>query len=179
MKDYGRGAFRNMSSIKIIIATLLLLLNVSAFSAEQAGTLLGLKGDVRAVGESGDRALLRSDSVFEGDLITTGANSYAVVEFVDGAKATIRPNSELKIESYQFNRSQDGALLNLVKGGLRAVTGQIAHNKPESFKVKTNVATLGVRGTEFYLRICEEDCAAEQATHSQNLFVEKTRPGME
>jgi len=171
--------FCHAKSMLALVWLLLMGQTVAALSADQAGVLLGLKGDVQATGSNGSRVLLKSDPVYEGDTVTTGENSYAVVEFVDGAKATIRPKSELKIESYQFNRNQDGALLNLVKGGLRAVTGQIAQNRPESYKVKTNVATLGVRGTEFYLRICEDDCASEQELHSHNMFVEKSRPGME
>jgi hypothetical protein len=60
-------------------------------------------------------------------------------------------------------------LLDLVKGGMRAVTGAIAQRRPEAYKVRTPVATLGVRGTEYYLRICEQDCADEQRLYVQNM----------
>ena len=118
-----------MAWSQVVACVFVLLVGASAHAADEAGSLLGIKGDVRAAGAIGDRVLLKSDPIYVGETITTGDNSYAVIKFVDGAKATIRPNSELKVENYQFNRAQDGALLNLVKGGLRAVTGQIAQNK--------------------------------------------------
>ena len=85
-----------------------------------------------------------------------------VIEFVDGAKATIRPDSKLVVKEYAFTEADNGALLDLVKGGLRCITGGIAKKRPESYRVKAGVATLGVRGTEFALRICEDDCAEEE-----------------
>jgi hypothetical protein len=151
----------------------MLLLVFPAFAtmaAEQAGSVLGIKGEVTARGgEGGERVLLKEDPVFVGETLTTGPNAYLVIAFSDGAKATIRPNSQLEIEQYNTSETDAGALLNLVKGGLRAVTGAIAQRQPEAYRVKTPVATLGVRGTEYYLRICEQDCADEQRLYVQNM----------
>jgi hypothetical protein len=140
-----------------------------AFAADEAGTVLGIKGDVVAKSGDASRTLLKDDPIYVGDTLVTGDNSYIVITFIDGAKASVRPNSELEIARYSQSESDNGALINLVKGGLRAVTGAIAHKDPESYKVKTPVATLGVRGTEYYLRICEEDCVDEQKLYVQNM----------
>jgi len=139
-----------------------------------AGVVVAFKGEVSASDASGARRALRKDDVVRvGDTVHTGPGGYVVIEFVDGAKATVRPDSELKVDRYAFGTEDDGAVVNLIKGGLRAITGGIAENRPESYKVETNVATLGVRGTEFSLRICEEsDCSAEAkrfAGHSEGL----------
>lgn len=142
---------------------------VPSVAAEQAGSVLGIKGEVTATGAGGARVLLKDDPVFVGESLETGANSYLVIAFVDGAKATVRPNSSLEIERYSAAEADGGALISLVKGGLRAVTGAIAARDPDSYRVKTPAATLGVRGTEYYLRICEQDCAAEQALYVQNM----------
>jgi hypothetical protein len=134
----------------------------TAHAAQTAGTVIAFKGVVSAADASGvSRPLTKNDQVNVGDTIHTGAGGYVVVEFVDGARATVRPNSELKVDTYTYGTDNDGAVMDLVKGGLRAITGSIAKENPESYKVKTNVATLGVRGTEFALRICEEDCGKE------------------
>lgn len=133
-----------------------------AQAADSAGTVVAFKGQVEAVDTAGAaRELSKNDAVNVGDTVRTGAGGYVVIEFVDGAKATVRPNSELRIDQYAYGTDEDGAVMSLVKGGLRAITGSIAQNRPESYKVKTNVATLGVRGTEFALRLCEQDCTAE------------------
>lgn len=133
-----------------------------AQAAETAGSVVAFKGQVEAIDATGaGRELRKADTVNVGDTVRTGAGSYVVVEFVDGARATVRPNSELRIDQYAYGTGDDSAVMNLVKGGLRAVTGSIAQDRPESYKVKTNVATLGVRGTEFALRLCEQDCSEE------------------
>lgn len=138
-----------------------------------AGVVVAFKGAVSASDPSGaSRELRKEDIVRVGDTVHTGPGGYVVIEFVDGAKATVRPDSQLKIDRYAYGTSDDGAVVNLIKGGLRAITGGIAKEQPESYKVKTNVATLGVRGTEFSLRICEADCSAEAkrfAGYSQGL----------
>lgn len=138
-----------------------------AHAAQTAGAVLAFKGQVAAVDGGGlSRELNDGSEVYVGDTIQTGVGSYVVIEFIDGARATVRPDSELKLDRYAYGTGDDGALMSLVKGGLRAVTGSIAHEQPESFKVKTNVATLGVRGTEFALRICGEDCGKEAERYS-------------
>lgn len=155
-------------------AALLAAVSAPSIAAEQAGSVLGIKGEVKASGAGGERVLLKDDPVFVGETLETGANSYLVITFVDGAKATVRPNSSLEIERYSAAETNGGALISLVKGGLRAVTGAIAARDPDSYRVKTPAATLGVRGTEYYLRICEQDCAAEQALYVQNMVEQES-----
>jgi len=46
----------------------------------------------------------------------------------------------------------------LLRGGLRTVTGAIGRNDPENVEVRTPVATLGIRGTDFEVRMCAGDC---------------------
>lgn len=134
----------------------------AAHAAQTAGSVIAYKGSATASDPSGlSRELNKDGEIHVGDTIRTSAGSYVVIEFVDGARATVRPDSELKVDRYSFGTADDGAVMDLVKGGLRAITGSIAQDHPESYKVKTNVATLGVRGTEFALRICGQDCAAE------------------
>lgn len=163
---------------RLIVAALaglaVVLVPVQVFAAEQAGSVLGIKGDVVARGDGGDRVLLKDDPVFVGETLVTSANSYLVITFIDGAKATVRPDSELEIDRYAAGEDDSGALISLVKGGLRAVTGAIAQRNPDSYRVKTPVATLGVRGTEYYLRICEQDCAEEQRLYVQNMVEQES-----
>lgn len=145
-----------------------------ADAADEAGFVLGIKGDVVAQLDGTQRFLLKDDPVFVGETLTTSANSYVVITFIDGAKATMRPNSEMQVKHYSVDESDSGALISLVKGGLRAVTGAIAQSKPEAYRVETPVATLGVRGTEYYLRICEQDCADEQKLYVQNMVEQES-----
>lgn len=149
------------STIGFIITSAALFVSTAVYSAQPAGQIIAVKGEVSAQAADGSsRSLMKSDQVFVGENILTGSGAYAVIEFIDGAKATMRPDSTLSVNKYAFGTDDDGAVLELVKGGFRAITGEIAHNRPDSYTVQTNVATLGVRGTEFAIRLCESDCTA-------------------
>ena len=156
------------STIVFVVTSVALFVSTAVYSAEQAGQIIAVKGEVSAQAADGtSRALTKSDQVFVGEEIVTGSGAYAVIEFIDGAKATMRPDSTLAVNKYAFGTDDDGAVLELVKGGFRAITGEIAHNRPESYTVQTNVATLGVRGTEFAIRLCDEDCTAGENNTAQ------------
>ncbi len=121
------------------------------------------RGEVSALANGDSRELKQGDFVYVNDEILTGDRSFAVLQFTDGAKVTVRPDSKLVIESYLYaGNDGDEATLNLVSGGLRVITGAMAKTNPENYKVRTPVALMGVRGTEFSImlcgdQICEED----------------------
>jgi len=65
---------------------------------------------------------------------------------------SLSPDTEFKVEEYSFEGKQDGSeksFFNLVKGGLRAITGAIGHTNKKNYRLNTPVATIGIRGTEF------------------------------
>jgi len=125
------------------------------FAAEAKGLVVASRGTVIASGEADSRELKQGDEIFVDDEIMTGPKSFAVVQFLDGAKVTIKPDSELVIEDYVYNgNADDKATLSLVSGGLRVITGAMAKSNPENYKLKTPVALMGVRGTEFAIQLC-------------------------
>jgi hypothetical protein len=113
------------------------------------------RGLVNAVSADAERVLGQGDVVYVSDKVVTGDKSFAVLQFIDGAKVTVRPNSTVTIEEYAYTGAEeDVATLNLVEGGLRVITGAMAKNHPDNYKVKTPVALMGVRGTEFSVMLC-------------------------
>jgi len=120
------------------------------------GLVVASRGAVIATNVEGSRELVQGDEIFVEDNIVTAQKSFAVIQFLDGAKVTIKPESELLIEEYIYNGAPgDKAQLTLVSGGLRIITGAMAK---EDYKLGTPVALMGVRGTEFSVQICEENC---------------------
>ncbi len=95
------------------------------------------------------------------DTINVAPDSWAMLEFADQTRVTLRPNTVFRIDAYNDD-APGSVLLGLVKGGLRAVTGLVAKRNPRGVQFQTAVATIGVRGTEFDARLCEADCAAEE-----------------
>jgi hypothetical protein len=101
----------------------------------------------------------------QGDRLTTSDGGSAIIKLADGTRMTVRPNSELVLQQYQFqeNSPDNGMLMQLVRGGFRAVTGLISKNAPNAARVQTNTATIGIRGTDFDARLCTGECAAESS----------------
>jgi len=142
---------------------------VPAMAADSTAILVASRGDVSATTKGEVRALKQGDSIYQEDQVTTGDKSFAVLQFVDGAKVTIRPKSVLVIKEYVFNGGdEDAATLSLVEGGLRVITGAMAKAEPESYKVETPVALMGVRGTEFSVMLCEDGQVCEEDGAVQN-----------
>ena len=108
------------------------------------------------------RLLGKGSPLFEGDIVTTGRKAFAVVQFTDMTRMTLRPDTALQINQYSHGSEQESALLRRVRGGLRAVTGLIAKSRPDAYRIGTPTVTIGVRGTDFDARLCEQDCAAER-----------------
>ena len=106
--------------------------------------------------------------------ISTGPNSYLNIKFTDGGRVLLRPNSRFQIEEYSYKAGatdsaessspnvaaepEGNSLFRLLKGGFRAVTGLIGERNRDTYKVRTPVATIGIRGTDFEARICQGDC---------------------
>jgi hypothetical protein len=134
-------------------ALFLLLLQVPA-AALANGIVTNLSGTMFVQRPDGSVRLLSEKSeVRQGDVINTERDSYAQVKFTDGGQIVLRPNSQVKIETFQFNAAapqQDSFAMRLLKGGLRAVTGLIGkRGDRDAYKINTATATIGIRGTTF------------------------------
>ena len=111
------------------------------------------------------RTLGKGLALKEGDRLTTSEGASAIIKLDDGTRMTVRPNSELVLQQYRFkeNAGDNNMLLQLVRGGFRALTGLISKRSPNAARVQTSTATIGIRGTDFDARLCRGDCAAESA----------------
>jgi hypothetical protein len=154
-----------MNKLQSVMITALLAMGAAlpAVADDSTALLVASRGEVFAENEAVRRTLARGDAVEEEERIITGEKSFAVLQFVDGAKVTIRPNSVLDIKQYVYNGGdENAATLSLVSGGLRIITGAMAKTEPDSFKVETPVALMGVRGTEFVVVLCEDGTVCQE-----------------
>jgi len=115
---------------------------------------------------------VRGAALSEGDLIVTEKDSFAQVVFSDGSQIALRPNSRLSITQYHFDKEsprEDHMLLDLVRGGLRTITGLVGKRGDlNAYSMRLGpTATIGIRGTDFVARLCEADCQSEQRALSQ------------
>jgi len=152
----------NHSILASIICLSVMLSSAVMAAEDSSGMVVASRGEVMALSNGGSRELKQGDFIYKNDEIITSARSFAVLQFVDGAKVTVRPDSTLIIEQYLYaGNDSDEATLNLVSGGLRVITGAMAKSNPENYKVRTPVALMGVRGTEFSIMLCGDQVCAE------------------
>lgn len=152
------------------------LVSTATSAASGVGTVDYVRGAVTAQHKQYGMRILGKDAViYQQDVITTGNRSFAIIEMSDGTKMTLRPNSSLGVQKYIARRGQnDSAILNLFKGGIRALTGFISKTREDAYQVRTPVATIGIRGTEFDARLCSKDCAEDSKRYkaSDNIKTE-------
>ena len=144
--------------------TLLFLLGAVSLAWAQAviGTVTHLTGTLVVKQTDGSAKLLAvSSEVREGDVVNTQQGTYARIRFQDQGELVLRPNSQLVITRYSYQEAapaEDNFAVNLLKGGLRMVTGLVGKRNPNKVKVETATATIGIRGTHFGLLECQGDC---------------------
>ncbi|QFY88987.2 FecR domain-containing protein [Magnetovirga frankeli] len=95
------------------------------------------------------------DPIRVGDRLRTAANGHLHIRFIDQALVSLRPNSRLLVERYQFDaaRPQDSTVkFSMDKGTVRAVSGQAAEAARQRFRLNTPIAAIGVRGTDFVVQ---------------------------
>jgi len=143
---------------KFLLASLLACLLSSPALAD--GQLTHLTGKVRvqkALGSLVDAK--KGMAVQQGDSLITGDDGYVRVLMSDGGQMVLRSNTEIKIDTYHFEQEQpdqDRFVFSALKGGLRAITGLISkRGKRDAYQANTHTATIGIRGTEYDLDVCE------------------------
>lgn len=144
----------------LLILIMSLVITPQVFAQTQIGKTVFARGITTAETTAGDVRVLGGDTaVYEGDILTTGEKSFVVIEFDDGTRMSLRPNTVFHLEQFQQEKNQ--AEVRLHSGGLRAQTGTISKLNPEGFKLHANNTTTIVRDADFDVRLCQDDCKSE------------------
>lgn len=122
---------------------------------KQAGKTLLTRGSVIGKRVSGAVKLKRRSPIFEKDEIRVGKNGRAQFRMVDHAIISLQQNSVLQIKKYKFTKGDptNSALLELLTGGLRTITGAIGKGNKKAYELRTPLATIGIRGTDYEVEI--------------------------
>ena len=119
------------------------------------GRVVWVKGEVKAISaDNATRELKRMSDIYLHDRIVTSKEGQGQIVMTDNSLIVFYPDTSTKLDQYHFNpkkpQSSDGkTTIELAKGGARVVTGWVAKSEPKNFKLKTPVAVIGVRGTDF------------------------------
>lgn len=93
----------------------------------------------------------------QGSVLRTSAKSSMGVTFQDNTLMSFGPDTEVAVDEYLYQPSQGKLKLGtrVGKGTLNYVSGVIAKLDPAAVSVKTPTGIIGVRGTEFVVKVEE------------------------
>ncbi len=119
---------------------------------EIVGKVTEISGSAVAMQDALPRALKNGADIKIGDVLSTARDSRLQIRMVDDAEFALGERSTFVVQEYFLK--QDGkegnAVIRLMGGAVRAVSGKIAQLDGHPFQMRTEVATIGVRGTEFW-----------------------------
>jgi hypothetical protein len=109
-----------------------------------------LRGDARVAAAIGD-------AVYEKDVVETGTGGKVGITLSDNTMLSVGPESRLALDTFRFDSAalKGNLLANMQRGTLAVTTGDIARSAPDAMKIQTPSAVLGVRGTDFLVRVVE------------------------
>lgn len=148
------GAVRGFG---MAVSVLVALMSANAGAAPAADVVYA-HGDVRVVDAAGGaQPVQRGMAVQAGQTLVTGQGRLQM-RMADGGFIALQPDTQFRIDEYNYAGAEDGSersFFNLVKGGIRFITGAIGHRNKENFRIKTAVATIGIRGSAGRANLCE------------------------
>jgi hypothetical protein len=144
--------------MRILFFVAVLISSEFAGAQTAAGKTMIAKGSVAAEQNSQERKLKRRSPIYDNEKVTTGDNSKAQLRMTDGGMIALKENSELVIADYQYadETGRGSVAMELLKGGLRSVTGAIKAEQGD-YNLKTPVGSIGIRGTHYEVEIVDGD----------------------
>ena len=95
--------------------------------------------------------------VQEADRVVTGIDGTVGITFADNSLLSIGPSSNLAIDRYVFDTTTHAGKFDstLSKGTLAVVSGKMVKQSPDAMHVRTPSAIMGVRGTDFVVKVAD------------------------
>ena len=100
----------------------------------------------------------RGTPILLGSQLRTQAGASLGVSFKDNTMLSFGPNTELTVDEYLYSPADDQLKLStrLLRGTLNYIAGVIAKLKPDAVSVRTPMGVIGVRGTQFLVKVEDE-----------------------
>jgi hypothetical protein len=135
----------------------ILLWLVATAAVADIGSVVELKGTAVIKRGKETIAVANGTPVETNDKVET-KNGVVNIRFKDDTTVKVTENSTLIIDDFVYDpKNAAGGKLGLkaAAGTIRYVSGNIAHNNPNSVKINTPTAAIAVRGTDFVMAVDE------------------------
>jgi FecR protein len=135
----------------------ILLWLISTAAVADIGSIVDLTGTAVIKRGKDTIAVAKGTPVETNDRVET-KNGVVNIRFKDDTSVKVTENSSLVIDDFVYDpKNAAGGKLSLkaASGTVRYVSGNIAHNNPNSVKINTPTAAIAVRGTDFVMAVDE------------------------
>lgn len=128
---------------------------VLAAHANDIGEIKTVRGSVHVERDGQRLAAAPGMHIRQSDALVTGADGAVGVTFLDNSLVSAGPGSVVQIERYNFDSTTHAGQFDasLKKGTLAVVSGKMVKQTPGAMRVRTPSTVMGVRGTEFVVRV--------------------------
>ena len=150
-----------MLNPRYVGGVLLLVFTATSAFAQQpapAGRIKVVSGSVQVVRAGSTLPAEIGQVVYQADSLRTGADGRVGITLNDDTRLSLGPGSEARLDQFTYAPAEGkvGLVLNIVRGIVAYVSGRIAKLSPDSVKLETPTAIVGVRGTTLAIRVAPE-----------------------
>ena len=122
-----------------------------AAAQEAIGAVSRIQGEANGTRGGATRPLGLNAPVFLNEIVSTGEGARLEVTFADDTRVTVGEKAKLTLDTFVFDPAAGNGTIKFgVTGALRFVSGKLTKLASSDVSVNTGVATLGIRGTEFW-----------------------------
>jgi|SRR4051794_9957255 hypothetical protein len=139
----------------LLTTTVLMTAPVSAQQSAPAGHIKVVTGAAFIIRQNATLPAKPGDAVFAIDTLRTDADGTLGITMMDDTRISLGPGSEMRVERYVFAPAEGGLgmVLNFVRGVAAYVSGRMAKLAPDSIRLETPAAIVGVRGTTVAIKV--------------------------
>jgi hypothetical protein len=151
-QNRSAGTRTGRHRLMVIAVTLLSFFAGAQASAQDAiGAVSRIQGEASGTRGAATRALGLNTSVFLHEVVSTDEAARLEVTFTDNTRLTLGEKAKLTLDTYVFNPTAGSGTIKFgVVGAFRFISGQVSKLASTGVSVTTPVATVGIRGTEFW-----------------------------
>lgn len=146
---------------------------------ETHAVVVAVSGDVRAESGGSSGAAQPAMRLPEGARVRTGPGSFVTLRLPDGSLCTLPSNSTVRLVRFFDAAGRAAALLDLQAGEVESrVPPRAVPSGQDTFRVRTRMATVGVRGTHFRVNLADGRRVAVSVLESRIVVRTATQPDL-
>ena len=140
----------------LIVLVVIMFGNTTSFAQDQAviGKVTRLQGSASELRGTAAQSLEAGSLIHAGAVVETGAESRLEVVFIDASQLTMGGDARIQMDELvysTFNPDASGLqAFEVLAGTFRFLSGAVGRNDPQSVRISTPVATIGIRGTDLF-----------------------------